>query len=168
MVISLEAARVNNAILLEYLAPELALEEPEIGSTDPNIPIDKIARMKNIISGCQGAAGIMKMKVMKVTIAMPSPQPAGDDGPRRNSRGLTWEPVMSTGMRARIATMWMQMRMRMTNHHKSTMDQRRMCRTELGPSYVDGYGGEDGNDADAYEEDEASQADDGSTQNVED
>jgi len=43
-------------------------------------------------------------------------------------------------------------------------------RFELGISDVDGYEGEDGDnaDADADEEEEASQADDGSTQNVED
>jgi len=40
VVISVEAARVDNAILLDYLASEVALEEPEIGSTDTNIPID--------------------------------------------------------------------------------------------------------------------------------
>jgi len=40
LVISVEAARVDNANLLDYLAFEVGLEEPEIGSTDPNIPID--------------------------------------------------------------------------------------------------------------------------------
>jgi hypothetical protein len=40
VVISMDAARVDNAILLDYLASEVALEEPEIGSTDRNIPID--------------------------------------------------------------------------------------------------------------------------------
>jgi len=40
MVISTEAASVDNAILLDYLISEVALEEPEIGCTDPNIPID--------------------------------------------------------------------------------------------------------------------------------
>jgi hypothetical protein len=40
VVISVEAARVENAILLDYFACEVAREEPEIGSTDPNIPID--------------------------------------------------------------------------------------------------------------------------------
>jgi len=39
-VISVEAARVDNAILLDYLTSEVALEEPEIRSTDPNIPIN--------------------------------------------------------------------------------------------------------------------------------
>jgi hypothetical protein len=38
--ISMDAASVENAILLDYLTSEVALEEPEIGSTDPNIPID--------------------------------------------------------------------------------------------------------------------------------
>ena len=38
---------------------------------------------------------------------------------------------------------------------------------DLGISYVDGYEGEDGDDAYADKEEEASQADDGSTQNVE-
>ena len=41
-------------------------------------------------------------------------------------------------------------------------------RFDLGTSDVDGYEGEDGDDADADEEAQASQADDGSTQNVED
>jgi hypothetical protein len=40
VVISVEAARVDNATLLDYLTSEVALEEPDIGSTDPNIPID--------------------------------------------------------------------------------------------------------------------------------
>jgi len=39
-VIRVEAARVDNAIHLDYLTSEVALEEPEIESTDPNIPID--------------------------------------------------------------------------------------------------------------------------------
>jgi hypothetical protein len=38
IVISTEAASVHNAILSEYLASKVALEEPEIRSTDPNNP----------------------------------------------------------------------------------------------------------------------------------
>jgi len=60
------------------------------------------------------------------------------------------------------------MRMRRKNHRKSTMDKRRMWRSDLGPSDVNGNEGEDGDDADADVEEEASQANDGSTQNVED
>jgi hypothetical protein len=39
-VISTEAACVSNAILVVYLISEVALEVPEIASTEPNIPID--------------------------------------------------------------------------------------------------------------------------------
>jgi hypothetical protein len=39
MVIRVEAARFDNAILLDYFTSEVVLEEPEIGSTDPDIPI---------------------------------------------------------------------------------------------------------------------------------
>jgi hypothetical protein len=39
---------------------------------------------------------------------------------------------------------------------------------DFGTGHVDGYGGKDSHDADADEEEEASQADDGSTQNMED
>ena len=60
--------------------------------------------------------------------------------------------------------------MRTKKHRKSMMDQCRMWRTDLGPSDVAGYEGEDGDDADAdaHEEEEASQVDNGSMQNVED
>jgi hypothetical protein len=40
MVISVEAARADNAILLDYGISEVAHEKPEIGSTHRNIVID--------------------------------------------------------------------------------------------------------------------------------
>jgi hypothetical protein len=40
VVISVEAVRVDNPILVDYLTSEVALEEPTIGSTDSNILID--------------------------------------------------------------------------------------------------------------------------------
>ena len=39
-VISKEAAGVDNAVLVDYLTSDAALEEPEIRNTDRNIPID--------------------------------------------------------------------------------------------------------------------------------
>jgi len=84
--------------------------------------------MTNFISGYQGAAGIMKMEVMKAMISMASPPPAGNDGLQQNPSCLTLEPVMSTGIRARMATM--RMRMRRNKHCKPMMDQCRMWRTE--------------------------------------
>jgi hypothetical protein len=41
MVIRVQTAPVDNAILLDYLTSEVVLQEPEIRSSDPNIPIGK-------------------------------------------------------------------------------------------------------------------------------
>jgi hypothetical protein len=40
VVFSVEAVRVDNAILLDLFASKVGIEESEIGSTDPNIPIE--------------------------------------------------------------------------------------------------------------------------------
>jgi hypothetical protein len=57
VVISVEAAHVDNAILLDYLASEVALEEPEIRSTDPNIPIDNNCMDDELHFGMPGGSG---------------------------------------------------------------------------------------------------------------
>jgi hypothetical protein len=114
------------------------------------------------------AAGILMMKVTKATSAMPCPLPAGDDSLRLNLRVLTWEPELSTGLRARMATVRMRIWMRRKKHHKLMMDQCRMGRTDLRTNEVDGYDCEGDDDADRNLEEEALQADQGSTQNVED
>jgi hypothetical protein len=57
MVISVEAVRVDNAILLDYLASKVALEEPEIGSTDQNIPIDNNCTDDELHFGMPGGSG---------------------------------------------------------------------------------------------------------------
>jgi hypothetical protein len=54
VVISVEAARVDNAILLDYLTSEVALEESEIGSTDSNIPIDNNCMEDELHDGMPG------------------------------------------------------------------------------------------------------------------
>jgi len=103
----------------------VALEEPEIGRTDSNILID-INSTDDV--GCHGAASIVKMKLMKSTRAIPPLLTANDDGPQLIIRGLTWEPVMSTGMRATIVMMPLQMRKK--KHRKPMIDQSRIWRTE--------------------------------------
>jgi len=65
------------------------------------------------------------MKLTKPTGLIAFTMTAGDDWPRLNLKGLTCEPVMSTGMRARMATM----PIRRNKHRKPMMDQRRMSRT---------------------------------------
>jgi hypothetical protein len=57
MVISVEAARVDNGILLDCLTSEVALEEPEIGSTDPDIPIDNNCMNDELHFGMAGGSG---------------------------------------------------------------------------------------------------------------
>ena len=57
-----EAAPVNSAIHLDYLTSNVALEEPEIGSTDPNIPIDNSCTDDELhirMPGCSGDHGEM-------------------------------------------------------------------------------------------------------------
>jgi len=126
-VISMEAARVDNAILLDYLTSEVALEEPEIGRTDPNIPIDNNCMDDELYFGMPGGSGDYE-----------------DERDESDER----DAIPTASRRRRPAT--------------------ELERFDLGPSDLDGYEGDDGNDADADEEEEASLADDGSTQNVED
>jgi hypothetical protein len=122
VVITVEAARVDNAILLDYLTSEVAIEKPEIGSTDPNIPIDNNCTDDEVHFGMPGGSGDF--------------EDAGDES-----------DVIPTASRRRRSPTELE-------------------RFDLGTSDVDGYEGEDCDDAD--EEEEVSQADDGSTQNVED
>jgi len=44
MVVRVEAALVDNAILLDYVTSNVVLEEAGIGSTNPNIPIHNNCR----------------------------------------------------------------------------------------------------------------------------
>jgi hypothetical protein len=129
MVISLEAAHVDNAILVDYLTYEVALEEPEIRSTDPNIPIDNNCTDDELHFGMPGGSGNFEDE--------------GDESDKGDA--------IPTACRRQWAATELE-------------------RFGLGTSDVDGCEGEDGDDADsdAEEEEAASQADDGSTQNVED
>jgi len=127
VVINVDAACVGNAILLNYLTSEVALEEPEIRSTDPKIPID---------NNCTDA---------ELHFGMP-----GDSGncEDEDDESDKCDAIPTSSRPRRAAT--------------------ELERFDLGTSNVDGYEGEDGNYADADEGEEASQADDGSMQNVED
>jgi hypothetical protein len=127
VVSSMEAARVDNAILVDNLTSNVALEEPEIGSTDPNISIDNNCMDDKLLFGMPGGSG--------------GYEDESDESDMRDG--------ISTASRQRRPA---------TN----------LERLDLGTSNVDRYEGEDGHDADADEEEQAWQADAGSTQNVED
>ena len=128
VVIRVEAARIDNAILLDYLTSEMALEEPEIGSTDPNIPIDNNLMHDELPFGIAGGSGNYEAE--------------GDESDECDG-------IPSDSLQQPPAT--------------------DLERFDLGTSDVEWYEGKDGNDADldADEEEEASQANDGSTYNVE-
>jgi len=123
--ISVEGVRVDNAILLDYLTSEVALEEPEIGSTDPNIPIDHNCMDNELHFGTPGGSGDYEDEGDESDVC--------DAMPTASRR---WRPVTEAE------------------------------RFNLGTSDVDGDECEEGDDAYAEKEEEASQADDGSTQNV--
>jgi len=124
VVISVEAAHVDNAILLDYLTSEVALEEPAIRNTSPNIPIGN------------------NWTDDELHFRMPAGRGDFED------EGDKSDAIPTASRRRRAAT--------------------GLERFDLGTSDVDGYEGKDGDDADADEEEETSQADDGSTHNVED
>ena len=129
VLISVEAARVDKAIVIDYLASEVVLEELGIGSAYPNIPIDNNCSDDELHFGMPGGSG--------------DNEDEGDESDHRDA-------IATASWRQRPAT--------------------ELQRFDLGTCDVDGYEGENGDDADADadEEEESSQVDDGSTQNAED
>jgi len=125
-VIITEAARVDNAILLDNLSSEVALEEPEIGGNDPNIPMDSNRTDDELHLGMPGGC--------------------------RDYNEQGDEIDESDGIHFASGRRW------------ATSELERF---NLGTSDVDRYEGNDGDNADEDKGEEASQADDGSTQNLE-
>jgi len=124
--IRVDAAHDENPVHLDFLTSKVALEEPDIGSTDPNTPIANNCMDDNLHSGIPVDSGDYK-----------------DEGNESDE----CDAIPSSSRRHQAMT--------------------ELERFDLRTSDVDRYEGEDGYDADAAEEEEASQADDGSTQNVE-
>jgi len=56
MAISVEAAHVDSAIHLDYMTSKVVLEEPQIRSTDPNIPIQKYCMDDELHFGMRGGS----------------------------------------------------------------------------------------------------------------
>ena len=124
MVISTEAASVDNANHLDYLTSKVVFQEPQIESTDRNIKIDN-----NCIDD-------------KLHFGMPC-------GSRDyENEGDKTDAIPTASQQPRAVT--------------------ELERFHQGSSDVDRYESEDGDAADVDEQEESSQADDGSTQNVQD
>ena len=126
-VISTEAAGVENGIHLDYFTSEVALEESEIRSTDPDIPMDN-NYMHNELH-FQMPWGCVEYN---------------DEGDEIDNS----DAIPTSSWRRQAATA--------------------LSRFDLGSSDVDGYEGNNMDHADADKEEEASQSNDGLTQNLED
>jgi len=127
MVIRVEAWRVHNPILADYLISEVVLEEPEIRSTDQDIAIGNNCMEEELDPGISWGSG--------------DSEDQGDETYKCNTI-----PTASPQWRATT----------------------QLERLDLGTTDVDAYKGNTGDDADAHEDEHASQADDESTQNLED
>jgi hypothetical protein len=119
-VISRETAPVANLILLDYLTSEVALEKSEIRSTDPNIPIDNNCTDDELHFGMPGCCEDYDDESDIIEASNAITTASRDAGPQLNSRVWTWEPVISTGLSAMIATM--QMRIRRKKNRKPMKD----------------------------------------------
>jgi len=167
VVISAEAPRVDNGILLDYLTSEVALEEPEIGTTDSNIPIDNTCMDDELHFGMPGGSGDLEDGADE-SDAIPTT--------RRRRRAATelerfdlWTSAVdgNEGEDGDDADADEEEEASQAEDGSTQNEEDWWhSRFDLGTRDVDGYEGEDGDNAD--EEEEASQADDGSTQNVED
>jgi len=122
-----EAESVANASRLDYLVSEVALEDPEIASTNPEITIEYNCTADELHFGMPGGSGEYEDE---------GDESNGCDGILTGSQG----PQPTTELK----------------------------RFYVETSNVDGYEGNDRDDAVADEEEDTLQADDGSTQNVED
>jgi hypothetical protein len=109
------------------LVSEVPLAEPEIGSTDPNIPIDNNCTHEESDFGMPQGSGDFKDEGDECDVCDASPTPS------RRQRHVTELP-----------------------------------RFDLGTIDVDGYEGKNADYPDVDEEEGSSQANDGSTQNVDD
>jgi hypothetical protein len=109
-VISSEAAPVANLILLDYLTSEVTLAKSEIRSTDPNIPIDNNCTDEELHFAMRGCCEDYDNESDIIEKSNAIPTASHDARPQLNSRVLTWDAVILTGLSAMIATMQMRMR----------------------------------------------------------
>jgi len=172
MVISVDPVHVDNAILLDYVIFNVALQKPEIRHTAPNIPIDTHCTDDELQFCMPGGSGDYEVEVDKSdpcdsipTTSWRSPAATVLERIDLGSSDIDgYEDKDGDDVDADEEAETSQV------NNRSTQNVEDWGRSRFGleTSNDDGYQGEDGNDADADEEDETSEADDGSTQDVED
>jgi hypothetical protein len=85
--------------------------------------VGTIGQRTNCTSEYNSPARSMPMQVTKLTTAIPSLLPAGDDGPQLHLRGSTWNTVILTGKRVKMVMMGMMwMRIKRKMYRKIMMD----------------------------------------------
>jgi len=159
-----EAAHIDNAVLLDYLSSEVALDDPEIRITEPIVLIHNNCPNDNLHFGMPRDSKDF--------------QDAGNESDKRKASATA-----SRQQQLRTVVEWFNLETSDDNwdggEAGNDADEVKVASeaddgstqnvADWGhgtSSNVDGYDGEDGDDL--YEEEEASPADDGSTQAVQD
>jgi len=159
VVISVEAARVNNGILIDHLTSEVVLGEPKMGSTDPNIPMGNNCMSDKLHFGMPGGCGDYEDE--------------GDDSNKRHAIPMAsrWRRAVTELERFDLGTSDVDGYEGEDGDDADADEEEEAsqaddgsiqnvkdwghCRFDLGTSDVDGYDGEDGDVAVADEEEDA-------------
>jgi len=172
VVIRVEPARVDNAILLGYLTSKVALENAENRSTDPNIPIENNFMDDEYHLGVPGGSVDYEDEGDKSdqhrTIPTSSLRQWAATELERCDQGTDDVDDYEGDDGDDVVADDEEQASQADNGSTHDVQNWGHSRFDQGSSYFDGYEGKDGDYAYANEEEEALQADDWSTQNVED
>jgi hypothetical protein len=171
-VIGVEAVRVDNGILLDYLASEVAVEEPEIGSTDPNISIDNNCMDDEFHIGMPGGSRDYEDEGDESDVSDAIPTASQQWWPATELKRFELGTSHVDGYEGEdgddVDADEEEDALQADDESMQHVEDWGHSWCDLGTSDVDGYEGEDGNDGDGNEEESTSQVDDVSMQNVED
>jgi len=170
IIIRVEAAGVDNVILLDNLTCEVALEEPEIGSTDRNLLIDENCMDDELHFGMPGSIGDYESEGDKCdnrdAIPTASQQRLATTELQRFHLGSS-DVNMYDGQDANDADAGEKEESSQAGDGSTqNVEDWGHSRFDLGTSDVTGCDGEDGDITDVNEEEDVSPADDASTQHV--
>ena len=172
VVISVESARVDDAILHDCLTCEVALEKPEIGSNDPEIPIDNNCTDDELHFRMPGGSGDCAHGGDKIDVRYAIPTTRWQRRPATDVDRFvlgTSDVDGYTGEDGDDADADEEEEASQANAESTqNVEDWGQSTFDLGTSDVDGYGCKDGDDSDTDTVEEASLADDGLMLNVED
>jgi len=171
IVTSVEAQSVDNANLLDYVTSEVAREEPEIESTDPNILRDNNCSDDEMHFRGPGGHRDHEVEGNEGNIRDAIPTASLRRKPVTKLKKFDMKTSDVNGYEGKDGDYVDadDVREALQGNDGSTQNVEYWghSRFDLGTNDVDGYECDDGDDADADVEEEASQVDDWSKQNVE-